>query len=277
MPVLQLPDTHLAYEAAGHGEQAVLFVHGSFASSRWWQPSVARLPADLYTAYMPDLQGCGRSGRPQDPTSYAIAHQAADLAALISALDLHRLHLVGHSMGAAIVLTYAVQHPERLRSLTLVSTPSPEGTPTPPEAYALLDEMRTDRSLLLRGLASTMPARPPDAFLQQLVDDAQGQAPAAFAATAEAMATWRLPAAALSQLRLPVLLMWGDQDLIVGRSVQTQLLLSIPGANNLEVFRGCGHTPMLERTEAFVMALRNFLEQDFEGYATIRDQAAEEG
>lgn len=273
MPVLQLADTHLNYESFGHGTQPILFVHGSFASSRWWQPTVVQLPVDHYTAYVLDLRGSGRSGRPEDPAGYAIAQQAADLSVLIAALDLHRLHLVGHSMGAAIALTYAVDHPGRLRSLTLVSTPSPEGTPTPPEAYALLDEMRASRSLLLRGLTSTMPARPPDAFVQQLVDDAQAQAPVAFTATAEALANWRLPAEALSQLRLPVLLMWGDQDLIVDRSVQTQLLLSIPGANNLEVFRGCGHTPMLERTDAFVVALRNFLEQDFEGYATVRDQA----
>lgn len=275
MPTLQLPDTFIYYETAGHGQEAVLFVHGSFATSRWWQPAVAQLPAELYAAYLPDLRGCGRSGRPEEAEGYAIERQAEDLAALIEALGLHGLHLVGHSMGAAIALTYGVQHAERLRSLVLVSTPSPEGTPTPPEGYAVLEEMREDRALLLRGLASTMPARPPDALVQQLVDDAQGQARVAFRATAEAMAAWRLPVEAMSQLRLPVLLMWGDQDVIVDRAVQTQLLLSIPGANNLEVFRGCGHTPMLERTEAFVAALRSFLEQDFDGYAMIRDQAAE--
>ena len=116
---------------------------------------------------------------------------------------------------------------------------------------------------LSQALASIMPARAPDAFFQQLVDDAQGQAPAAFTAFAQALDEWRLSAESLAQLRLPVLLMWGDRDQIVEREVQTRLLLSIPGANNLEIFRGVGHSPMLERTEGFVQALLAFVGQDF--------------
>ncbi len=273
MPFFQLGDVRLFSAQAGRGPEPILFVHGSFATHRWWEPTVAFLPADLCTCYLPDLPGCGQSDRPDDPAGYAIARQAEVLAALIEALDLHGLHLVGHSMGAAIALTYAAAEATRLRSLTLVSTPSPGGTPTPPEAFALLEQMRSDRPLLLQALASTMPARPPDAFFQQLVDDALAQAPAAFTATAQALADWRLPEEALARLRLPVLLIWGDRDQIVEREVQQRLLLSIPGANNLEVFRGCGHTPMLERTEGFVQALREFIEQDFAGYAAIRERA----
>ena len=133
--------------------------------------------------------------------------------------------------------------------------------------------MRVDRGLLSQALASIMPARAPDAFFQQVVDDAQGQAPAAFTATAEALDKWRLPPEALAQLRLPVLLMWGDRDQIVERDVQTRLLLSIPGANNLEIFRGTGHSPMLERTEGFAEALLAFIGQDFAGYSAVRELA----
>jgi pimeloyl-ACP methyl ester carboxylesterase len=273
MSFFPLGDVRLFCAQAGQGPEPILFVHGSFATHRWWEPAVALLPADLYTCYLPDLPGCGQSERPTDPARYGIERQATDLSALIEALGLHDLHLVGHSMGAAIALTCAVTNPARLRSLTLVSTPSPQGTPTPPEALALLEQMRTDRPLLLQGLASTMPARPPDAFVQALVDDALAQAPVAFTATAQALAEWRVADDALARLRLPVLLIWGDRDQIVAREVQQRLLLSIPGANNLEVFRGCGHTPMLERTEGFVQALRDFLEQDFGGYAAIRAQA----
>ncbi len=177
------------------------------------------MPADEITCYLPDLCGCGRSRRSEDPASYRVEQQVADLAALIEQLDLYNLHLVGHSLGAAIALTYAATDPTRLRSLTLVSTPSPAGTPTPPEGYELLEQMRVDRGLLSQALASIMPARAPDAFFQQVVDDAQGQAPAAFTATAEALDQWRLPPEALAQLRLPVLLMWGDRDQIVERDV----------------------------------------------------------
>jgi pimeloyl-ACP methyl ester carboxylesterase len=216
------------------------------------------------------LRGCGRSARSEDPADYAIEQQAADLASLIDELDSAALHLVGHSLGAAIALAYACVDPTRLRSLTLVSTPSPEGTPTPAEGYELLERMRDDRGLLSQALASIMPARAHDAFFQTLVDDAQAQAPAAFTAPAKALEAWRLPAEALAQLRLPVLLMWGDRDPLVEREVQTRLLLSIPGASNLEIFRGAGHCPMLERVEGFVEALLTFIVQDFAEFAAIR-------
>jgi pimeloyl-ACP methyl ester carboxylesterase len=270
MPAIQSFDPPLYHERIGHGPQPVVFVHGGFASRRWWYPAVALLPADEWTCFLVDLRGCGQSDRPDDPAVYGVDRQAADLAELLDVLGLPRMHLVGHSLGAAIALTYASAHPARLISLTLVSAPSPMGTPTPPEAYELLDRMRGDRGLLSQALASIMPARAPDAFFQQLVDDAQSQAPAAFTASAQVLEEWRLSSELLAQLRLPVLLMWGDRDQIVEREVQTRLLLSIPGADNLEIFRGVGHSPMLERTEGFVQALLAFLAQDFTDFATIR-------
>lgn len=270
MPYHTAPGHRLYVEQSGSGPQPLVLLHGGFASSRWWQPALALLPHGQFTAFVPDLPGCGRSERPDDPASYSVAGLAAVVADLVASLALWDVHLVGHSLGAAVALSYAVANPGRLRSLTLVSTPSPQGTPTPPEGYALLEQMRTDRSLLAQALASIMPAHAPDPFFQTLVDDAQGQAPIAFSAAARALEQWRIDRADLLQVRLPVLLVWGDRDQIVERRVQTDLLLSIPGANNLEVLRGCGHSPMLERPAAFAQVLLNFIGQDFEGYAAIR-------
>jgi branched-chain amino acid transport system permease protein len=271
MPYLTTPHLRLYYEQSGAGPQPVVLVHGSFASSRWWQPALALLSGEQFTGYALDLPGCGRSVQPDDPASYSVERLAGALADLLDGLGLWDVHLVGHSLGAAVALSYAVANPGRLRSLTLVSTPSPQGTPTPPEGYALLEQMRSDRGLLVQALASIMPAHAPDPFFQQLVDDAQGQAPAAFSAAALALEQWRVSRDDLLQLRLPVLLVWGERDQIVERAVQTGLLLAIPGANNLEVLRGCGHTPMLERPAAFAQVLLNFIGQDFDGYSAIRE------
>lgn len=264
MPYLDTSQHRLYYERSGAGPQPVLLLHGAFATSRWWQPTLALLPSEQFTAYAPDLPGCGRSDRTEAPASYAVEALAGVIAELIDSLDLWNLHLVGHSLGAAVALSYLLAHPGRLRSLTLVSTPSPQGTPTPPEGYALLKQMRSDRGLLAQALASIMPAHAPDAFFQSLVEDAQGQAATAFTAPAWALEQWRVERADLQQLRLPTLLIWGDRDQIVARAGQTELLLSIPGANHLEVLRGCGHSPMLERPAAFAQVLQNFIGQDFE-------------
>lgn len=276
MPYLNTPRLRVHYRKVGQGPQPVVFIHGSFATGRWWEPALDRVPQDApLTSYLLDLRGCGDSQHSEKRGSYGIDAQAADLNSFLATLDLRAVHLVGHSLGAAIALSHVARDQARVRSLTLVATPSPAGTPTPEAGLRLLRQMRADRGLLVRALASTMPARPPDAFFQQLVEDARAQAPVAFTANAQALATWRLPDEDLAQVRLPVLLLWGDHDHFVLRDVQRHLLLNMPGANNLEVFRGVGHSPMLERPEGFARVWLDFILQDFEGYADIRDVSAE--
>ena len=183
----------LYIERRGNGPEAIVFLHGGFATGRWWHPAVDLLPPDLCTAYLVDLRGCGNSPRAGSVAGYQVELQRNDVAGALDGLGLAGFHLVGHSLGAAVALDFAVTAQHRLRSLTLVSTPAPEGTPTPPEGYELLAQMREDRDLLAQALASTMPARAPDSFFQQLVEDARQQAPVAFTATAQALADWRMP------------------------------------------------------------------------------------
>ena len=48
----------------GVGPEPILFVHGSFATSRWWMPASALLSPAAFTTYLVDLRGCGDSDRP---------------------------------------------------------------------------------------------------------------------------------------------------------------------------------------------------------------------
>src|SRR5690606_3762553 len=107
--------------------------------------------------------------------------------------------LVAHSSGGAIAMEYVLAYPARARTLTLVDTVPIEGAFTPLDTYVLLDQMRSDRDLLAQALQTLMPSvdlnSPPSGesksdrgedsqshFFQQLVDDAQQMAPAAFTA-----------------------------------------------------------------------------------------------
>ena len=65
----------------GAGPEPILFVHGSFASSRWWMPATALLPPAAFTTYLVDLRGCGDSDRPADPAGYSVERQAHDIPA----------------------------------------------------------------------------------------------------------------------------------------------------------------------------------------------------
>lgn len=255
----------------------VLLVHGSYATGRWWEPFMAILPDEIL-AIAPDLRGCGGSDR--SSTGYAIDDQAADLEAFITALGWDEFDLVGHSSGGAITIEYALTYPGKARTLTLVDSVPLEGVFTPLETYVLLAQMRTDRNLLAQALHTLMPTLDlsnPAAldYFEQLVSDAQEMDPAAFTALADALNQWNRFGEGRS-LRLPTLLIWGDQDLIVDRDSVTRTLIAIPGAHNLEVLRSIGHSPMIEAPIALAERLIDFITEDYDEFDEVRRIASEE-
>ncbi len=110
---------------------------------------------------------------------------------------------------------------------------------------------------------------PKRAFFNSLVEDAAGMAPAAFTEVAQAVSTWNRFEHA-NRLTLPTQLIWGELDQIVEREAMTRSLIAIPGANNLEVIRGVGHSPMIEAPLALAELLIDFITDDFAGYEEIR-------
>ncbi len=257
----------------------LLLLHGSFGSSRWWAPFCAALPAEIY-AVAPDLRGCGRSDKPD--AGYAIEEQAADVAALLDALGWESCHLMAHSSSGAIAIEFALSQPHRLDTLALVDTVPVEGVFTPLDGYRLLEQMRSDRDLLSAALRSLMPAAPLDddhpellRFFATLVDDASQMAPAAFTETARALAQWNRFSDA-RRLTLPTLLVWGEHDAIVDRTATTRTLIAIPGAANLEIIRGAGHSPLIETPVTLAARWLDFILADFDAYDAVRQSALEE-
>jgi pimeloyl-ACP methyl ester carboxylesterase len=254
----------------------VLLLHGSYGTARWWERFATSLPEQIFSV-APDLRGCG--GSTMTGGGYGIEEQAADLESLISVLGWDDFHLVAHSSSGAIAMEYALQNSSKLSTLMLVSTVPVEGVFTPIDGYMLLEQMRHDRALLAKAMALLMPGiaagaqhgQPGDqALFDSLVDDALHMAPAAFVDIARSLAQWNRFADA-RQLTLPALLVWGDQDVIVDREATTRTLIAIPGANNLEVLRGVGHSPMLEAPQQLAEIYINFITQDFAGFGAIRD------
>lgn len=264
----------------------ILLLHGSYGSSRWWLPLLELLP-DAVRVAAPDLRGCGRSDKPDD--GYDIAQQADDVWQLVSTLGWRDFDLVGHSTGGAIAAEYALRHGETLHSLSLVDTVPLEGVYSPVETLRVLAQMREDRALLAEALALLMPsfftsddAQMPGevsaarrAYFDSLVDDAAGMAPAAFTEVAHAISHWNRFEDA-SRLTLPTQLIWGELDQIVDRDAMTRTLIAIPGANNLEVIRGVGHSPLIEAPLALAELLIDFITEEFADYEEIRDSVDDE-
>lgn len=123
--ILDLPGLRQHVARAGEGPPLVL-LHGWPEFWTSFEPLMARL-SDRFSLIAPDLRGFGETGRdpaaPPDPTVDAQAH-AADLLALLDALGLARVGLVGHDVGAYVMQAFARRHPERLAGLFFFNCPT---------------------------------------------------------------------------------------------------------------------------------------------------------
>lgn len=106
----------------------VVLVHGNSSSSLFFQELILRLANEGgYHVYAPDMRGYGDTQTlPVDATRGACDF-ADDLASFVQALKLPPFHLLGWSLGGNIVMQYAIEYPETLRSLTLEAPSSPYG------------------------------------------------------------------------------------------------------------------------------------------------------
>lgn len=131
MPYVNVNDTNLFYQERGQGPLAV-FLHGFMMDHTLWLDQVAHL-SETRRCVTIDQRGFGRS----DPIAVDVLDiddYADDVAALIEQLGEEQADLVGFSIGGTIALKTWDRHPERVRSLSILSTGfgPPAGT-TPPE------------------------------------------------------------------------------------------------------------------------------------------------
>ena len=101
-------------------QMPVLFLHGGSAHARWWDFLVPHL-ADRYRCLALDLRGHGDSGWPSG-ADYGLETHAADVAAVIEALDLHHVAVVGHSFGGFVAMTFSATARPRLAALVIVDS-----------------------------------------------------------------------------------------------------------------------------------------------------------
>jgi pimeloyl-ACP methyl ester carboxylesterase len=119
VPRIDTAGTELYYERAGDGEPMLLIMGMSGSRLAWGDPFVARL-RESFEVVAFDNRGMGDSGRAELP--FTIGDMAADSLGLLDALEIQRAHIVGVSMGGAIAQDLALDHPDRVRTLTLGAT-----------------------------------------------------------------------------------------------------------------------------------------------------------
>jgi pimeloyl-ACP methyl ester carboxylesterase len=115
------------YEIHGEGEPVVL-IAGLNSDHTLYRAIIPRL-AESYQVVAFDNRGVGQTDKPDIP--YSIEMMADDTAGLLNALGIEQAHILGTSMGGRIATALALQHPQQVKSLILVSTivKSLKGTP----------------------------------------------------------------------------------------------------------------------------------------------------
>ena len=110
------------YRALGRG-RPLLLLQGSTISIDFWPPSFIDALATRYRVVAPDYEGIGRTTlRPGPMTIPRLADDAADL---IRALHLHRVDVLGLSLGTSVAEVLAIRHPGAIRRIILCSAPGP--------------------------------------------------------------------------------------------------------------------------------------------------------
>ncbi len=252
---VQINGRTLAVDCHGDGAP-LLLVHGLGGTANSWAPVVEAF-AGSHRVIVPDLPGAGRSD--PDP-QVSIATLAADLLALMEALELASVHLVGHSMGTITCQHLAVLAPDRVRDLVLLG-PLAE----PPEAARPALQARADTALAqgmdgiaevicARALAPTTRQRQPvvTGFVRELI---QRQSPPDYAAHCRALAV--AVKADAARIACRVLLVAGHEDTTSPPASVAALVASLPQATHLEL-ADCGHWTALEQPAAVVAAMHAF-------------------
>ncbi len=228
----------IAYQRQGAGE-VVLLVHGITTYSFIWRKIVPRL-SDNYDVIAVDLLGCGASSKQLDQP-YSIKNHAHLLKQLLDCLGIAKVHFVGHDVGGGIGQIFAVSYPDTLHDLVLVNSVAYDFWPVQPItamrtpiirqlAMATLD-MGALRMIIRRGLYHKENLTPEllEYFWAPMTSKEGRKAFLHFAASLDNQQLVEITDA-LHRLEMPVLIVRGDADPYLSRSITENLADNIPGS-----------------------------------------------
>jgi len=253
----------LRVEQWGEGVPLV-FVHGLGLSGALWNHVRDDFGAG-YRLVLVDLRGAGGS-REHERGELTLARWADDLATVVRSLELERPVLVGHSLGATIVLRYALEHPDEAGALVLIGTEANLSNLAP----RMLAAVERIESLGLETWVDEVWSKNPPfaaASLRRdpsLLDEYRARLlenePVDYIRQCRAIASAESLAGRLGEISVPVLVVTGADDDRTLPEQGRQLADSIPGARLVEL-AGVGHTIPFEAPVETARAIVDFVDE----------------
>ncbi|MGB6932874.1 MAG: alpha/beta hydrolase [Acidobacteriaceae bacterium] len=251
--------------------EPVLLLHGFPQFADIWSDLMLSLAAAGYRTFASDQRGYSTGARPSQVESYKVAHLASDVLALADSLGISAFHLCGHDWGGFLAWKLAAEHPDRVRTLSVLSTPHVD---------AFLEAVKQDPDQKARSQYIEffkMPGHVPESFF--LADDAKRLRDVYQGKVSEHQVSSNVrrlsePGALTSVLnwyraldldmrvgkvRVPTLYIWGNEDRSLGKTAAMATANHVNAPYQFEVLDGCGHWLLEEAPDKITALIQNHL------------------
>jgi len=249
-------DIDIYYTDRGEGDRTLFFCHGAGGNSTSWWRQIGHFSA-RNRCLAHDHRGFGRSRC--TPDQFSVAAFAGDVLAVMDAAGVDRAHFVCQSMGGWTGMRLALDHADRVASLTLSDTIGSLALPSGIESTRTMGRRAAEAGAVSPALAADYHLRDPAGAFLYLEIGAFNSDPQALDLFARLFAPEAMidPGRA-AELSIPVLVVSGTKDLIWPPDVLRELTGHLPGARLVSI--DAGHSPYFENPDAFNAALASFLD-----------------
>lgn len=233
--------------------EVVVLLHGFPQDAASWSEVERILHEGGYRTLAPDLRGVSEGARPTEVSQYRTIESVHDVIAMLDAADVGQAHIVGHDWGGYVAWALPLEAPDRVRTLTVVSTPHPSALTKswtrskqglqswymglfqiPWVAERLLAPGKPLWNAIVRGLPSEHKQR----YARRMAD------PQARTAALNWYRVLRLelpsPSVTWRRVEVPTLYVWGERDPALGRPAAELTAEYVTGPYQFEVLHA-GH------------------------------------
>ncbi len=256
---------NLYYELHGDSGEPLVLVHGYTGDITDWRHQLPEF-SRTHRILVMDHRGHGRSEAPADRSAYTVAEMSRDVEDLAERVGFDRYHLLGHSMGGAVVQEITLRSPERLLSLTLHDTAHRFDFDAMPEIAAWRDwRFRLAETEGMAAVADVEPPFPPPPHmpaerLAETKERLSRMSVDAFIGAWQGLSAWEGTEGRAHEIRTPTLIVYGDLDMPALVEASARLAQLIPGSE-VAVVPETAHSPQWERPALFNASLRRFLDR----------------
>ncbi len=264
MSYFKLDDAvELYYEEKGSG-QPVLFIHGVWMSSRFFQKQMSFF-GERYRAISVDLRGHGRSSHVH--SGHTVANYARDIRAFINGLGLKDVVLVGWSMGSFVIWDYFKQFGDENIKATVVLSQSPSDFIWPDWPHGFTDfqglagmmtAVQTDRAEFVKGFIPQMLKKAPSEEDFKWMFEEITMLPETIAGSILFDQTCQDYRPVIPDVNVKTLLCFGREGKLIPLAGGEYLEKHLPDSQ-LKIFENSDHCPFLEETDLLNKELDEFI------------------